>query len=35
MANEGVDYALKIEKKIQRDNTVVIADVIYFARKAP
>lgn len=35
MANEGLDYALKIEKKKQRDNTAVIADVIYFARKAP
>ncbi len=29
MANEGLDYALKIEKKKQGDNTAVIADVIF------
>lgn len=29
MTNEGLDYALKIEKKKQGDNTAVIADVIF------
>jgi hypothetical protein len=29
MANQGLDYGLKIEKDNQGDNTVVIADVIF------
>ena len=29
MANQGLDYGLKIEKDNQGDNTIVIADVIF------
>lgn len=29
MANQGLDYGLKIEKQKQRDNAAVIADVIF------
>jgi hypothetical protein len=29
MANQGLDYGLKIEKNNQGDNTAVIADVIF------
>jgi hypothetical protein len=29
MANQGLDYGLKIEKDNRRDNTAVIADVIF------
>jgi hypothetical protein len=29
MANQGLDYGLKIEKDNQGDNNVVIADVIF------